>query len=352
MPKRLVICCDGTWNTPEQRENHKYVPTNVVKTARAVKPVAGDGTPQVVFYDQGVGTGNALDKLLGGATGAGLLKNVTDAYRFLVHNYVPGDEIFLFGFSRGAYTARSTAGLIRNCGVVKKQFAEQIPNAVKIYRSRKPDDHPNAEAPKKFRQQYSYEPRIKFIGVWDTVGSLGIPVTELRMLFSRKKYSFHDVQISSIIENAYHALAVDEKRRPFKATLWDSEDMKNPNMEQEWFPGVHSNCGGGYPDSGLSDVAFMWMKEKAEACGLDFDEDYIAENVHPDPTGTLYNSFTPAYWLLGKYLRRIGLTKSGNEKVHDATLKRLKALADKYRPENLLEYLGETPIEGDSHSHK
>lgn len=339
MAKRLIVCSDGTWNTPDQKTNEGYCPTNVIKFARALKPSASDGIPQVVFYDKGVGTGNWLDRILGGATGRGLLKNVEDAYRFLIHNYEEGDEIFLFGFSRGAYTARSTAGLIRNCGMLKKQFADKIPEAVQIYKDRSDKNHPNADAPRKFRKDFSREVKIKCIGVWDTVGALGIPFSELRMLFSGKKYQFHDVQLSSIIENAFHALAVDEKRKPFKATLWDTDKPKNINIEQKWFPGVHSNVGGGYPDSGVADVTFLWMKEKAESCGLEFKEEYINNYVHPNPAGKLYNSLTIMYKAIGKYERPIGTTHYGNEAVHDSTIKRLHDKKTEYHPKNLINYI-------------
>lgn len=345
MPKRLIICCDGTWNTPDQKTDETFTPTNVIKTARALKSVSSDGTPQIVFYDKGVGTGNWLDRLIGGATGDGLLKNVADAYRFLVHNFVTGDEIFLFGFSRGAYTVRSIAGLIRNCGILEKIFSDKIPEALELYRNRKPTSHPNAAMSKKFRSDFSREVKIKFIGVWDTVGALGIPVSELRMLFNRNKHKFHDVQISSIIENAFHAIGVDEKRKPFKATLWDSKQIKNNNMEQRWFPGVHANVGGGYPDSDLANVAFMWMKEKAELCGLEYDNNFVEKNITPNPKGKLYNSMTFAYKIIGKHKRKIGITEKGNEEIHESALERFKDELVEYRPENLMEFLGLIPEE-------
>ena len=124
MSKRIVISSDGTWNRPDQKN-----PTNVIKMARAILPTAPDGKCQVVFYDQGVGTGKRLDRWLGGAFGQGLEKNVEDAYRFLMHNYDEGDEIYLFGFSRGAFTARSTVGMIRNSGLLHKTHADRFSKA-------------------------------------------------------------------------------------------------------------------------------------------------------------------------------------------------------------------------------
>lgn len=208
--KRIVICCDGTWNDPEKRDI-----TNVVKTARAVRPRTPDGTTQVVFYDWGVGTGRRFDRITGGSIGKGLNRNIQDACRFLVHNYAPGDEIFFFGFSRGAYTARSAAGLVRNCGVLKKKHADMIPEAFELYRSKSRPDSKKSGA---FRREFSRETRIRFIGVWDTVGALGVPLRLFRR-FNARKYSFHDTRLSRSIDHAYQALAIDEKRKPFAPSL-------------------------------------------------------------------------------------------------------------------------------------
>ncbi len=207
MGKRIVICCDGTWNRPEQP-----VPSNVVRTARAVLPTGRDGVSQVVFYDEGVGTGNRIDRLLGGAFGDGLVRNIADAYRFLVHNYAAGDELFLFGFSRGAYTARSLAGLLRNSGLLHKAHADRFTAAFDLYRRQDaPPSSPEAQA---FRAAHSREVGVHFLGVWDTVGSLGIPLRGLRYLTMRR-HQFHDVELSGSMRNAFQALAVDERRFPF-----------------------------------------------------------------------------------------------------------------------------------------
>ena len=186
--KRLVVCSDGTWNSPEQKH-----PTNVLKMARMVTPSALDGTPQVVFYDQGVGTGNWVDRWIGGITGKGLSKNIQDAYRFLMHNYEDGDEVFLFGFSRGAYTARSTAGFIRNCGLLHKRHSDEVDKTYELYRRR--DAGPKSNAAVTFRSSYSREIEVKFVGVWETVGLLGIPLLGLRFL-THRKYRFHDLELS------------------------------------------------------------------------------------------------------------------------------------------------------------
>ena len=266
-PKRIVICCDGTWNTPDQP-----VPSNVVQMARSVAPQAQDGTTQVVFYDQGVGTtGNILDSVLGGAFGQGLEKNILDAYRFLIHNYVEDDELFIFGFSRGAYTARSLVGLLRNCGLLHKRDADLVPDAFTLYRRK--NAGPNSREAEEFRAAHAHEVGVKFLGVWDTVGALGLPVRGLRHLAARR-HEFHDVELSSIVHHAYHALAIDERRCAFRASLWKEKPKADQVVEQVWFPGVHADVGGGYPERGLGNVTFTWMASKAVACGLELDHAY------------------------------------------------------------------------------
>ncbi len=329
--KRIIVCCDGTWNKPDQKQGGKYNPTNVVKFARTILPQTSDGTQQVVFYDQGVGTGFGLDKFFGGAFGFGLGKNVIDGYRFILHNFVPGDEIYLFGFSRGAYTARSIAGMIRNCGILKKQYGDHFNEAFRLYRRQ--DAPPDSNEAIDFRRCYSFETKIKCVGVWDTVGSLGIPVSFCKNRLN-KKFQFHDVTLSSKVENAFHALAIDEQRGPFKPTLWYAKNVSGQRVEQRWFSGVHSDVGGGYVEAGLSDIAFMWMKECAESCGLLFDEDSVKMLIKPDVTATLHQSRKGHWKLLRKYERRIGSTESG-EHVDDSALARLQKVPT-YKPENLM----------------
>ena len=145
--KRIAIFSDGTWNSPEQGGA-----TNVLKMTRAVSPTA-EGISQIAFYDWGVGTDRK--KISGGITGAGIDKNIMDCYRFLIHNYEEGDQIYLFGFSRGAYTARSLGGLIRNCGLLKREHADQIPEAYRLYRKRTKSSSPSAAEPSDFRKRYA-----------------------------------------------------------------------------------------------------------------------------------------------------------------------------------------------------
>jgi uncharacterized protein (DUF2235 family) len=336
MGKRIVICCDGTWNTRNQR----YL-TNVAKLAIATVPTAPDGVNQIVFYDAGVGTGsNWLDRLTGGAFGGGLNKNVEDAYRFLVDNYQTGDELFFFGFSRGAYTARSAVGLIRKCGVLHKMHAGQFGRAYNIYRKRDPTpDTPEATA---FRRDFSQEVEIKFIGVWDTVGSLGIPAGigipfDWLRLLTKGRHEFHNLELSGIVKNAYQAVGIDERRAPYEPALWANISKEGQTVEQVWFTGVHMDVGGGYEDAGLSNTAFLWIKEKAAACGLAFDEEYVSQHIVAAWNGTLHDSRNGIFKLMKSRDRAMGTGKAANEAVHPAAAHRTKS--DPSYKTNLTAYL-------------
>ena len=352
MKKRIIICADGTWNEPDQVDKRGVrKPSNVVKMARAVLPLASDGTAQVVFYDQGVGTDSAIsDKIIGGAFGKGLTKNILDCYRFIVHNYEDGDEVFLFGFSRGAFTVRSLAGLIGKCGLLIKSDAYYIPDAYAHYRisnldaqkSEKIRLFKNGEH-SKYREAPSREIDIQFLGVWDTVGALGIP--KIFSKNTRKKFTFHDVKLGANVKNAFHALAIDEKRKPFRPTLWEFQNLPGQNVEQVWFAGVHTNIGGGYDNDGLANCAFQWMLEKAEQSGLEVDKAFT-KNYRAFHKDEIHDSLTLMYKLFGKFHRPIGKQPYGNERIHETAIKRLKTskppkkeYGGRYNPKNLIEFL-------------
>ncbi len=333
--RRLVVCCDGTWKTADDKAT-----TNVVKMMDAIVPVVRDAggreeTHQISWYGKGVGTGDLLDRLWGGAFGEGLGRNVRDAYRFLVQNYAPGDEIYLFGFSRGAYTARSVAGIIRCAGLVQKKFADRITEAYDIYRLPDPKG-PDKDTAVEFRKKYAHpDVRIKCIGVWDTVGALGVPIGRVLRMLSRHKHGFHDTRLSSIIENAFHALAIDEGRYTFEPSLFKDDPDDKQRVEQVWFAGAHSDVGGGYPDPGLSDIALQWMAQKAASCGLVLSVDYLSDrtkiNPKPEnaPNDSRYIKFLPGN------IRDIGRTPA--EDVHESA--RGKVADAKYEAPNLREYL-------------
>jgi uncharacterized protein (DUF2235 family) len=339
--KRFIILCDGTWNLPDKTEDGIPVPTNVVKLAEAILD-SHDGIPQLLFYDPGIGSsGSRLKRAYDGATGTGISANIQQAYRFLIREFEVGDQIFLLGFSRGAFTVRSLAGLIRSCGILRRNVLSLVPEAFALYRSRRPATHPRAREATLFRRTYAVEDvtPIAFIGVWDTVGSLGNP---LYLGGVSPRNAFHDTALSSYVKAAYQALAVDETRRNFTPTLWHQQPGASGQiLEQRWFAGVHSNIGGGYPDTGLSDLALLWLASKAKEAGLGHQG--IAAT--PNPTGILTESRTRLYRLVPKRFRPIDApTTDGptHEVVDESVLTRYR-LDSSYRPPNLVAYLGRHP---------
>ncbi len=269
--KRLVVCCDGTWNKPDNETI-----TNVEKIARTVQsdPRATGGAYQLVYYVSGVGAGSyAADRVLGGAFGFGLVHNVIASYRFLAQNYEPGDEIFIVGFSRGAYTARSVAGMVGKVGLLTKKalVEEKLPAAVRMYEQTDSPDGAFGASADEFKHDHCHPAKVHFLGVFDTVGALGVPG------FMRHAPRFHDVQLSPQILRARHALAVDETRLKFAPTFWEAPEepsgapTEDARVKQVWFEGAHSDVGGGYRQTGLSDTALLWMAREAHAAGLVFD---------------------------------------------------------------------------------
>jgi uncharacterized protein (DUF2235 family) len=334
--KRLVLCFDGTWNKPadENLPTDQQVETNVCRFFRSVEKTGADGVEQVAWYDQGVGS-NWYNRFTGGAVGVGLEKNIIDGYKFLAQQYEDGDEIYILGFSRGAYTARSLVGLIRNCGLIyNKQLALRLAMAYGIYRAR--NDGPDSETAKGFRASYAREAAIKFLGVWDTVGALGIPVDLLEPV-KKRFYEFHDTRVSKIVENAYHALAIDEHRDIFDACLWEPETEPEPEqtLEQRWFIGAHCDVGGGYTERELSDIALRWMQDKASAAGLAVKPVTVsAENFRAG----FHDSY--ADFLRGihakknaRHYRSVAATKFGNEKIDESVAQR-RQHDRSYEPQN------------------
>lgn len=326
--KRLVVCSDGTW----QQLTNPY-PSNVVKLAQSVKPIAKDGVPQIVFYDEGVGTES--QKVLGGATGYGIDKNIEDCYRFLVLNYVAGDEIYLFGFSRGAYTVRSLAGMIYCSGLLDRPHITKAHDAYELYRTRgvKPKDQEAVE----YRKMYGDRVPITLLGCFDTVGALGIPGLAVFKKFNEQlnqRYRFHDTTLNKYVQNALHAMALDEVREAFDVTpMAPHPDAENQRVIQKWFPGVHNCVGGGVEEhSGLSDTALQWMIDSISdlGLGLEFDTSVIPTGINPNYECEFKNK--PGFFkLAGIKPREIG---DVIEDIHDSVINRLKERND-YRPQNL-----------------
>lgn len=318
MKKRIVVCADGTWNRPE-KDLKEDIPTNVLRLSRAIKPVGIDQTPQQVFYDWGVGS--YYDPVIGGATGKGLHKNIMDNYRYIVQNYSTGDEIYLFGFSRGAYTIRSLCGLINNCGILKRPDASLIQMAFNHYK--KPGDAhaPDGQRSIEFRNQHSYPSReVKYVGVWDTVGAMGIPISFLG--FFDDSDEFYDTKIGSNVRIARHAIAIDENRSDFEPTIWLPRE--NMDLKQVWFSGSHSDIGGSYkPDNDgslLSDNSLDWMIREAVKHDLTV-ESHLKQSLKKSPTATLHNSRRNFHRIRKKYFRPINHEK-GEVLIHTSVKKR------------------------------
>ena len=339
MAKNIVICSDGTGN-----RGGKTRGTNVWRIFNAVdrhNVMDSNNNPieQITYYDDGVGTDDLFWlKLLGGAFGWGLSRNIRSAYAFLAMNYERGDRIFLFGFSRGAYTVRSLAGMIGRCGLIKReavinagrQRKKVLRRILNAYRSAKTVDNTSKETTEtekakcvrkalKIHDLCFHEGPIPihFIGVWDTVDAVGVPFDEIKLVdtiwrrvFKRRRWGFHDRKLGRDVHYAYQALALDDERKTFHPLIWEhpndcpgakvntdcaaegvADRPKEQIIEQVWFAGVHSNVGGGYPKDSMSLVSLDWMMGKAEACGLKFadrerNEYQRAADVH----GRLYDS--------------------------------------------------------------
>ena len=286
MQRRLILSFDGTWDqSATGPDPAAAVESNVSRfDTSVIEGLCDDGAIQARFYDSGVGaTGCWFDRILGGAFGFGLDQKIRDGYAWLVENW-PADSAddisaYLVGFSRGAYTARSLAGMIDRVGLLKTADPAMVRQAYALYRDRTADP---AEL-RRFQQAFIRvpTPRIQFLGVWDTVGALGIPLPALARLNSAE-YAFLDTALGANVGTAVHAVAVDEHRIDYMATLWTSvPDPAQQTVVQSWFVGAHADVGGGYADRRLSDLTLRWMQEQAIAAGLVIDPGQIPL---PDPT--------------------------------------------------------------------
>ncbi|HWE02491.1 MAG TPA: DUF2235 domain-containing protein [Tepidisphaeraceae bacterium] len=282
MGKRIIFCADGTWDDPTNA-------TNVYKLFKATATCAD----QIPYYDDGVGAdGNQLQRLSGGALGDGIYQKIKDGYSKIAQVYEPNDEIFLFGFSRGAYTARSLAGMIATCGLPSGKFDDHlVPTAFDAYR----DPLRRKSLLASLGAYNLFDAKITMIGVWDTVGALGIPA-----LFggvSPLLYGFLDTNLHPDVLHAYHALSIDERRIEFPPTLWTAKTA-DQELLQVWFSGVHCDVGGGYPETGLSDITLYWMMEKAQKLGMKFDDAVWAKYAAIDAKHALdqiHESWTPKW---------------------------------------------------------
>jgi uncharacterized protein (DUF2235 family) len=310
--KRVVVLLDGTWNNLPDN-------TSVWRLCQLIAPEDAAGLPQKIYYSSGVGTAHGR-RVIGGAFGYGLSDEVSKAYRWLMGNYDQGDQVFLFGFSRGAFTARSLAGMIARCGLLRPgsplsveelyeryRLEDDAPSLVDLYRTR--------GLPPAARRLLRHSRRIpiKMIGVWDTVGALGVPFGNIPGI-SRKRFGFHNTSLSTLFEHAYHALAIDEHRAPFSPTLWSKfvpTELDQPKkrrtrasiIEQRWFAGSHANVGGGNGGDDMPQLPLAWLMAKAGNLGLAY-RGAVEPRGH-ERFGDIEDSFSS--FLFGTYkLIRIG----------------------------------------------
>lgn len=326
----IVICADGTWNRPEEDIEEDF-PTNVLKIARAIAPT-GEFGKQHVFYDWGLGSYHHT--LISGATGVGIHKNILDGYRYIVQNYEEGNQIYLFGFSRGAYTVRSLSGLINNCGILKRAHANLISQAWEVYKSPRDEHHPDGNAAKAFRERYAQASnQVHFVGVWETVGALGIPFSFMGLFEEHDE--FYDTKMGSNVSIARHAMAIDEQREDFEPTIWTPR--VGVDLKQVWFAGVHADLGGSYPpdtETGVltSDTALGWMLKQASQAGLSL-EPHISDSLSNGVKGTLHKSRTGVF-RLKKPLSRPLFIPGKPTLIHPSVRERYES-DQNYRPEKL-----------------
>ena len=287
MAKNIVVFSDGTG-----QEGGKGNNTNVYKLYNMIEDRM---TEQIAFYDRGLGTG--WRKLTGNVSGAGISKNILECYEFIFNNYEAGDKIYLFGFSRGATTVRSLSSFIDLFGILPKARPELIKKAYKIYKIRNKEKR--TRLAKAFvAKHHTMWATIEFLGVWDTVAALGLPFKSLSVLVDKIpffRHRFQDLRLSESVKHAYHALAIDDERKTFHPTMWDTRNLKEwetgetQTVKQVWFCGMHTDVGGGYAEHALSDIALEWMTDMAVKHDLKIYEHHKIE-LNKDPNGFMHNA--------------------------------------------------------------
>lgn len=264
MTRRLVVCCDGTWNTATDRTNVRRLFDRLAVTE-----------DQLPRYVEGLGAdGNVIGRVLDGAFGAGLSEAVREVYRWLAETFRPGDELVFVGFSRGAFTVRSTVGMLAQCGLVAfatdQDDAERTAIVERVFAEGYRAEQDLTDAGLVFHPGFAPDDRapIAFLGVWDTVGALGVPRTFglLSGLVGREVTAFHDLELAPDVRHARQALAADERRGPYVPSVWPTPPPgRHASFAQVWFPGGHGDVGGGGSRTDLSDGALRWMIDELDA---------------------------------------------------------------------------------------
>lgn len=371
--KRIAIFIDGTWNRPDAE-----FPTNVLKLSRCVHHYdRKTNVPQYVIYSAGVGSGEGstwaarkLDRWFGGGFGWGSLSIMEDVYRRLVYAYEPGDEIYVFGFSRGAFAARSLVGLIRCCGIAPRRHLGRIPEAVARYVDRSGATHPEDPSSYEFREDFApltatsdkeFKWRrdrgdteairlfIDYVGVWDTVSALGLPKFVPLAGRLNDKYKFHDAELTSSVLSARHAISLDERRSTFPAHPWSNLETLNMRTAEEgtpgnqrpylqqWFPGNHGSVGGGGRRIGLSSISLHWIAKGATDAGLSLSwEDFDRQAWRFSVLEKLDNKFKQVGFL-NRLLELSTRDRQGPTEIDQLSLAALDRfqLDEDYRPKSL-----------------
>jgi hypothetical protein len=337
MSKNIVICMDGTWNDPSEQTNvyqlFESLNAGPSEYMRATLTTGGyafrNGPGVAAFYVEGVGAAGRKEHLLGGTTGAGLRERVLHAFMRASVCYEPGDKFWIFGFSRGAWAARSLSGMIAGVGLMHRHDAlgdEADLIADRLWHENK---RGGGERGKQFWSGVDQVP-IRMVGVWDTVGALGIPFLNGIKMFDeaeRRLLDFADRSLSERVEHGRQALAIDERRFDFTPTLWDSRE----NVLQVWFTGGHSDVGGGYPRRGLSDIALVWMAEQIKLVDPAFPLDMSKlddPHVKPDFMQHRHDESQKAIWQ-ARPVRSRDIPVDAN--LHESVVHRLSELRG-YRP--------------------
>ncbi|KAK3387776.1 hypothetical protein B0H63DRAFT_500855 [Podospora didyma] len=387
-PKRLVICCDGTWNNANDSTSAL---TNVSRLSGAVAHKCCSGMSQVVYYHPSAGTETSkVASVLGGMLGTGVAQDIVESYRFICDNYNPGDEIVIIGFSRGAFTARSVAGMVCALGFLNRAGLDQLPHIFKDYQNwhkwhkttydpkethlmgftlpnlkrlrrietkdgSKPVPEFEEDLIKEKKEFYKVmaglvvtdekteekvanlremarlyreklqkhglsltekkqvngakvrvpvEGRVKAVGVWDTVGSLGIPNPPfLNSTRAEEEIKFESLDVHPNIDYAFHAIALDEWRTAFNCTMWGAKNNDHTQLRQVWFPGTHCNVGGGWPDQQIATIALAWMADQLTSIGVEFDKKEMARIFFTTSPGVKVRE-----WGMGRIHNPEGLT--------------------------------------------
>jgi len=363
--KRLLVFLDGTWNAVGSN-------TNVWRMKSLCARAGTQGEEQRVYYDIGV------NGFWGGTVGKGLSDNVREAYEWLMDNYDEGDDIFVFGFSRGAYTARSVAGLVAKHGLLRP--GSPLGTGQLFARYKRSDDRTlwkllelrdagtlnDATLEERWLMKYSQPVHIKMVGVWDTVGTVGVPLFSFEGI-SRSTFGFLHTGLRISIDNGYHALAIDEHRKDFAPTLWTVRKPLEPgavvakpraieSVEQRWFAGAHANVGGGCESDILAQAPLRWMMKKASGHGLAFRQDVeidgdlltapISDSYREFAKGMYSKVYSRSYRELGGEPKTLegGIHTTVNETIDASVFNRWRQSSE-YRPPTVVEWAARKKVD-------